>query len=226
MKKDFAKKLIKKTQEDYNRIAKHFSSTRVYPWSEMKKFIDYIKDSDKVLDLGCGNGRLLEILKKKDIDYIGLDASKELLKIASKKYPEYKFLIGDVLDLPFDNNTFDIIFSIAVLHSIPGEESRLKAFSEIKRVLKKDGILTITVWNLWEEEKYLPYIKSEVNDYDIGDALIPWKDAKGNILAERYYHAFKKEGLENLVKKTGLKILDSGLTRQEKPNSIYVIAKN
>jgi len=198
----------------------------------------------------------LEILKKKDIDYIGIDSSEKLIKLAKKNFPEQKdkFQVGDILNLSLDDNTFNTVFSIAVLHHIPGKELQIESLKEIKRVLKKDGILIITVWNLWDQEKYSHYIKIKSNysstevekhnnlsikkkffsqqardklssnykHFDIGDALVPWKSPDGEILAERYYHAFKMGALENLIKKSGLKILEIKKTDY----NLYAIVKN
>jgi ubiquinone/menaquinone biosynthesis C-methylase UbiE len=50
--------------------------------------MEYIESNQKVLDLGCGNGRLFKILKNKNIKYIGVDNSEMLLLEAQKQYPE------------------------------------------------------------------------------------------------------------------------------------------
>jgi len=52
--------------------------------------MEYIEPGQKVLDLGCGNGRLLNALKDKKIDYIGVDNSEKLLLEAQTLYPEYQ----------------------------------------------------------------------------------------------------------------------------------------
>ncbi len=49
-----------------------------------------IVDGQKVLDLGCGNGRLLNVLQNKNIDYIGVDNSENLLLNAQNAYPVLK----------------------------------------------------------------------------------------------------------------------------------------
>ena len=80
--------IISKTREDYNLIAKHFSNTRYDVWLELKQFEKYVKPGQKVLDWGCGNGRLLLMLREKGIKYFGLDQSDELIKIAKEKYKQ------------------------------------------------------------------------------------------------------------------------------------------
>ena len=70
---------------DYNSFAGQFSQTREYLWDDIKPLIKYIKENDKVLDIGCGNGRLYHVLKEKQIIYTGLDLSEELIKIAKDR---------------------------------------------------------------------------------------------------------------------------------------------
>jgi len=109
--------------------------------------IDYAKSGLKILDLGCGNGRLLNALKDKEVEYVGVDNSEKLLSEAQKNYPEYKdkFWKADALNLPFAENEFDMIYSIAVLQHIPSKEYRMKFLKECLRTLKKDGKLVLTV---------------------------------------------------------------------------------
>ncbi len=217
MKKEIVEKLLKKVKKDYEATASEFSESRSYLWEELKQFKKYVKDGDTVLDLGCGNGRLYEVFKDMSIQYVGADNSPSLIEEAKKKWPENEFVVADALDLPFEDGKFDIVFMVAILHHLPSEELRLKVLENIKRVLKDDGILIMTNWNLWQK-KYLTYVLKytifrlfmpdkkvddiRIGDTEFGDTFIPWK--KSGIL--RYYHAFRKSELKNLVKKSGLKL--------------------
>lgn len=53
-----------------------------------------------------------------------------------------KFVVGDALDLPYENNSFDAVFLSGPLYHLPEKKDRVRAFSEAKRVLKPGGILT------------------------------------------------------------------------------------
>jgi len=85
MDKNYAQYLLYKTRENYDLIAEPFSGTRQFIWEDLKPLAEYVKDGDKVLDVGCGNGRLLELFQGKNADYIGVDSSEELIKIAKNK---------------------------------------------------------------------------------------------------------------------------------------------
>ncbi len=224
MKKEYADYLLKKIREDYDKIAKDFSDSRYSIWEEFNIFKDYIKDNDKILDLGCGNGRLLELFKDKDIEYVGIDNSEKLIEIAKNKFSIFnfqfsikpKFVVVDALNLPFENNYFDRIFSVAVLHHIPSKEYRLQFLKEARRVLRPDGLLILTVWNLWRRPKTLKsLIKygllkiTGLSKFDFGDVFVPWQN---KIL--RYVHCFTKKELKNLAKEAGFKIEKIGIFKR------------
>ena len=64
-----------------------------------------------ILDIGCGNGRIYDFVKGKAKNYVGVDISKSLLDEANEKYPEQKFIEGNVLnDLSgkLENQKFDV----------------------------------------------------------------------------------------------------------------------
>ncbi|MDD5433225.1 MAG: class I SAM-dependent methyltransferase, partial [Candidatus Pacebacteria bacterium] len=156
MEKEFAAHILNKVRDDYNQIAPDFANTRVNIWPEIAVLFDYIKKGDKVLDLGCGNGRFVNIIKEKGGEYFGTDVSVNLIDIAKKNYPNENFQATQPLKLPFADNYFDVIYSIAVLHHIPSREFRLEFLQEAKRVLKTGGIVALTAWRPKDkQEKFL-----------------------------------------------------------------------
>jgi ubiquinone/menaquinone biosynthesis C-methylase UbiE len=227
MEKEYAEYLLVKTRENYNLIADDFSRTRDEIWDEMFfLFENYLKAGDKVLDLGCGNGRWFKLFQTYSADYIGVDSSVKLIDIAQKNNPEAKFKVEEGLNLSFPDNWFDKVYSIAVFHHIPSKEFRLKFLEEAKRVLKPGGTLILTVWKL-KEQSYL-LIKYTIlkllgkSKLDFRDIFEPWGKK-----AERYYHCFSESELIDLVKKSGFKIKEGGLIRNERGNlqNLYIVAQ-
>lgn len=208
--------ILQKVKKDYASIAAEFDASRNIYWPEFSVFLKYLKKHRilrqaqddmriKLLDIGCGNGRLASFLHNEPIKYLGIDNSRAFLKIAKKNHPDAKFRYGDILKLPFPKASFDTVWCIAVLHHIPTQKLQLKALREMKPVLKKNGSLMLTVWNLWQP-KYRKYINKKTRD-----AEIPW-DSKKNPKVWRYYHAFARTELDELLKRTGfsrLKIITS-----------------
>jgi len=190
MKEKTAKDLLKKVKKDYSSIADEFSNTRNHSWPEFELTKPYLKG--KIVDLGCGNGRLYEYLKEKSInkeekiDYIGIDNNENFLNIAKKKYKNAKFLYGDLLSIPINENSANTIISIAAFHHIPSKVLRKKSVQEIRSKLCSDGIVILTVWNLFQG-KYIKYaLKSlfkffiQFGKYDWSDTFIPWSKTKWN----------------------------------------------
>lgn len=211
--------VIKHNRDVYNRIAPYFSATREYNWTDVVMFAEYTKPGDKVLDLGCGNGRLYQMLAKKQVQYFGLDQSEVLIKIAEQKFPEAKFVVGEMSILPFANETFDVIYCVAALNHIPGRELQLKCLAEMYRVLKSGGKLLMANWNLFSKTAQAKAtehnwtIKSDPKSVGI-DVMVPWKKSDGEILGERYYHGFTISELKDLFIAVDFKVDDQYYSRK------------
>lgn len=212
MKQKKIKEILEKNKKDWEELADNFSQTRHNPWLEFDGFQLYVKTGDKILDLGCGNGRLYEWLKNKRVEYIGVDQSKELIKIAEgraiKQFNKPKFIVSDALNLEnkFSENSFDVIFSIAFLHHLPSEELRLKVLKDCFSFLKPNGFIIFTVWNLYQPRLIWKYKILRKN------AFIPFKQKEKTI--KRYYYVFNKRELIKLFEKTGFKIIDCYYVRK------------
>ncbi|MBI5753574.1 class I SAM-dependent methyltransferase [Candidatus Peregrinibacteria bacterium] len=213
MKDKIAKELLAKVVNDYNEIAEEFDSTRNHSWKEFKIFLKYIKNGQKIADLGCGNGRFYDFLKENcKINYTGIDNSTKLLNLAKSKFKndsDCQFLEGDLLKTGLETNSQDLVTAIASFHHLPGKETRKKSLQEIHRILKENGILIISVWNLFQE-KYKKYIWKarlkhivSLGKYDWRDTMIPW----GKSGVKRYYYAFKVKELQQLLGNNGFKVL-------------------
>ncbi len=243
-------------------MANKFSQTRKYFWRGLEFIADYAQDGGKILDFGCGNGRLLELFSGKNIDYTGVDISEKLVDIAKGKYPEmansfqkisssgslshtniirmnYNNVNDNFQDygkkynrkeklvwgLPFSDNSFNAVYSIAVFHHFPSQKYREDVVRELYRITKKDGYIIITVWNLWPVSTHgdhsstrgrqKKYIKNIVKNWfnkltgksslDWNDCYISFSDNDGNKF-QRFHHAFTKRELKKLFSEAGFKV--------------------
>ena len=229
MKKEYAEKLLKQTTENYNLIAKDFSRTRRFIWDDIKPLANFTVPGERVLDIGCGNGRLLQVFRDIDVDYTGVDSSEKLIEEAKMHYPNARFHVYDALRLPLQTNYFDKAYAIAILHHIPSHEMRLRFLREAKRVLRQDGLLILTVWDLWTWKgvgrmlKTFLFKTAGCTHLDFKDVTIPWGKT-----CDRYIHAFTKGELKKLVKEAGFKVKEVGVldSGNKKNKNFYVVAED
>ncbi len=225
---NFERYILEKTRRDYNLIGDKFSKTRNKPWRDFEFLFEDLPEKVSVLDLGCGNGRFFELFKEKNIYYTGLDKSEKLILKAKEKYPEADFEIGDGLDAPFPSGSFEFVFSIAVLHHMPSEEMRVNFLKEVKRLLKDGGQARITVWNKIDGDKsiYFKNLKEKIlGKIGLRDAFIPWKNDKGEVVTERYYHFFTEDELTRVAEKAGLKVEKVFTKGSGVSSNIFLFAK-
>lgn len=202
--------------EVYNKIASEFDNTRHYKWPFITDFINNIsgslydfkynietKNNQKLetpvfgLDIGCGNGRNIEAYTTNNISIIGIDSSIEFVKLCCKKGLHVSH--QNMIKTDFQNETFDFILMIASFHHLDNEKDRLNTLNEMKRILKPDGQILLSVWSKKQPTK----TKRKFSNY--GDTLVPWKCKNGEII-NRYYYIFITEELVNMIERCGFKI--------------------
>lgn len=218
MKRATAKKILSEVKNSYSIISNEFSDTRHHSWKEFDFFKPYLFEGAEIVDLGCGNGRLVNFLDQhflsSNFKYIGIDNNEALLEKAHQLFPRNAFLPGDQLEIPIDNHQVDLIFNIAAFHHIPSRELREQALLEMNRVLKPDGILIMSVWNLWQKKYWLENLKAwlryviSFGRFAPNDLYIPWKNGKQKTLVKRYYHNFLPIELKKLLKLSGFTLME------------------
>lgn len=105
---------------------------------------EFVKEEEKILDIGIGTGLASIKFAKTGLRVYGLDLSEDMLNACSKKSFTEELKLYDILQdkIPYENNSFNHVISCGVLHFF-GELNDL--FSEIKRVIKEDGIFGFTI---------------------------------------------------------------------------------
>ena len=135
-----------KEQEIWDNIAESWHSFRQKPHADFIPLLKKYADSwprGKILDIGCGNCRHLIHFSYDEFDCYGIDFSKKMIGYAEqfcrKHSLNVKLKQAFATSLPFQAESFNYVLSIFLLHHLNAEE-RVKALSEIKRVLKPNGI--------------------------------------------------------------------------------------
>lgn len=133
-------------QNYYGKIAHLYDETRPLPPEVSEKIFKCILElvkatpETKFLEPGIGTGRIGFPIIERGYDYTGIDISEAMMNRLRDKFseiPENLTLIqGDAANLPFVDNSFDVILTTHILHCL---ENPLVGLTEIKRVLKPDG---------------------------------------------------------------------------------------
>ena len=180
----------------YNKIGRHFDAKRVNQWSWITHFVENcIPQNSYILDIGCGNGRNMTYPNH---NFQGLDSSQIFVDICKDK--GLKCELGDMCSLPYDDNSFDAIISIASFHHLSTQERRINALKEMMRVLKPNGKALISVWSITQPKK----TRRKFTQY--GDTIVPWKTPKNTY--KRYYYIFQIEEIYSLFINCGFTVIN------------------
>ena len=177
----------------YENISKHFSNTRVYTWKWVDDFIYSQNKNNIILDIGCGNGRNMTF---SDYNFIGIDNCVGFLNICREK--KLNVLEADMTNIPLNSNTFDSIICIASFHHLSTIELRIKCLNEIKRLIKPNCLILLSVWSINQPKKTKKIF------YKYGDTIVTYN--KFGKIYERYYYIFKIDEIKNLFKIVGLEL--------------------
>lgn len=181
----------------YDKIADQFDEISLPP----RFYGDCLKIhknySGRILDVGCGSGSLiqkLQELSKPGTEFWGLDISEKLCEIAKKKNPRAKIIRGDAEALPLDDSQFDLVFMTEALEHMLDYN---KALSEIRRVLKPNGVFVVTVPNRdWFRYDFYDKIRNK-NLQPIDDHYFRFAEIK-SLLEGNSFKIEKTRGLDNL----------------------------
>ncbi len=236
---------------NYDNFAGTFSSSREWmKWEEIEYFLEkYTEEIDgkKILDVWCGNGRLLEHFLKSqfinDIDYFWIDSSAWMISEAKKKFWSEDFSVLDMLDLDkippppslplageelnsppargeLEGGLFESVFFIASFHHLLNLEERLRVLKNLKKIVIPWSYIFMTNWALESELNKEKYEKSFIKN---SQNEFWSKDFSIKIWEfERFYHSFSLDELEYLFKESWYEIIENRLFENDR-NFVSII---
>ena len=195
--------------------------------------------AQRLLDAGCGNGRLARALAQAGVQgaYLGIDADAGLLQVAGEQARDLPGLAVEfrATDLATpgwqqavsDRAPFDAVISLAVLHHFPGLALRQRLVADLASLLAPGGVLALSTWQFLAAEriadKVVPWSTLGLDPADVepGDALLPWNQGAH---ALRYVHHLDLPEIEALAAATNLRIQDTWQADGKEGNlSLYVL---
>lgn len=215
-----------KMQADYDAIAPAFAaSRRDMHWPELDAMVESVKEHSRVLDAGCGMGRLYTQLMGKNVQYLGIDISEQQVRFAKQEHPDGIFVQGSMTDLKAGKASQDVVFMVASLHHLLTPAERLAALEEAYRVLVPGGKLFITVMGLWQRKFWRLFFSKQAGLSSMTqddrrlirfrDVFLPWQ-WRSEKTVHRYYHAFRSRELARLCVKAGFRVTKLEYTRDGK----------
>ena len=213
--------LLAINQKFYSDFARPFSETRSSAQTRLDRIVAYIGDGVKLMDVGCGNGRLAERLEKegKHVEYHGVDASPELIAIATAHKSIWRrvaaeFSVADITSPDWSARlpagSFDVAVALAVLHHVPSFELRCQVLRDIRARIKPGGMFVMTNWHFERNErlrrKIVPWqqVGLDENDLEAGDALMTWE--RGGV-GYRYCHLLTISEVLRSAEQSGFQVV-------------------
>ena len=146
------------------------------------------------LDAGCGGGGACLLAEQRGAKITGIEAAPAMVEFAKKQVPSGEFTIGDIQELPYEDNIFDVVLASS---SLQYTEDRLETLRELKRVTRKNGLIAVSLWSVPEKVEYRKIFAAVKN-------LLPSPPAgKGP------FELSADNVLENLMESVGLNIIVS-----------------
>lgn len=155
------------TVSNYSKFG--IEGTSLLAFRDVPSLINKYVNGKKALDYGCGAGRSTRFLKSLGMDVIGVDISEKFLE-RCKTDPAIHYCKIENGNLPFIDNSYDLVFSSLVFLAIPTKEKMKAALKEIHRVLNQTGILIIVTGT---EKLHSPYVKWLSYDTDFPENRNP-----------------------------------------------------
>lgn len=169
-----------------NPYAPELAYTTAFEFVDFAKTFGMFKEGNKILDLGCGNGRFCIPFSTMNVEYTGLDPMREQILFCQStfaSYPRLKFAHIDVKNevfnpagsvpveqyqFPFPNGYLDDVIAYSVFTHLQTLSAAQSYMREIKRVLKPGGKLFITWYRSPPDPKPNDYVGRTVyNEWDI-----------------------------------------------------------
>lgn len=203
-------------------------TNRFLQWSMMyMSYIHFVReevltsDAQKILDVGCGDGRMLYEIEKKDKKrhYLGIDISVRALQFAQGFTTYSKFEVFDIIQKPYSEQ-FDICTYIETIEHIPPEQIKTM-IKNIAGSLKENGVLVLTTptTNLPTAKKhYQHFTKEKIEEY-IGDYFTIQEVRYLNV--ENWYAKLLARLLVNRLFITQSKLIRKFVFNQYKKHCLY-----
>jgi tRNA (uracil-5-)-methyltransferase TRM9 len=217
------KRLLALNHAFYAAFARPFADSRSLADPALTSILLHIPQRARVLDVGCGNGRLAALLDRErpGTVYVGIDAVPELIEVAcaqtaNLKHVTSQFHVVDVArpdwSLVIGSLVFDTIVCLAVLHHIPGFDLRARLLRQMAGLLTPGGCVILSTWQFLDSprlrRKIVSWAEAGIAEQALepGDYLLDWRRGGRGL---RYCHLVDEAEVERLAAASGLRVRET-----------------
>lgn len=189
----------KLSQKEFDRAAEKFDDDDLSIYNVCRKdYPEMLAEAAKepfsdLLDAGCGTGAMLAMFKRDypDRNYTGVDLSEKMIETANKKHIDgIRFVAGDCENLPFEDNSFDVVTCSLSFHHYPHPE---KFFMSLHRILRPGGRFILR--EMAPCNKVLLWLMNHIQLPIVNIVL-----HKGDV------HVYSKDDIQSLCEISGMKL--------------------
>jgi SAM-dependent methyltransferase len=172
------------TEDNFDRIADEYDEALPAHVMEhyLAKRVRYMVahcPPGRALDVGCGTGVLAGRLSRSGFAVTGLDPSQGMLDVMGRSEPGVEGVRGEGSDLPFEDETFHMVITVAALHHVAEPDAVRTTLMEMVRVTRPDG--RIVVWDHNPRNPYWKNLMARVPQDDGSERLIPEEEIVGGL---------------------------------------------
>lgn len=226
---DVQARLAALNREFYEAFGVDFAETRPRLAPGVQRVLDPIPAGCRVLEIGCGDGKVGRRLAARGMAYVGVDASAALIARAEKYTADLRlrtddsimshqssvsYIQADVLasdwDVVLGSQSFDWILAFAVFHHLPGGEARAELMRTLAQRLAPGGTLVLSNWQFTRSERLKQRLRpwSELGLHETAvepnDYMLSWE--RGGKRGLRYVHLLDEAEARALAAQAGLRV--------------------
>ena len=134
------------TRQTFNKKAPeyHQRTIALRPDDKTSFFLSYLSAQDSILDVGCGSGRDAKYFTEKGFGVTGVDLSEVMIEVAQENAPQASFVIQDIEEMEFPEQSFNGIWASASLLHIPKNKMKT-VLTDLYSFLKDEGVFFISL---------------------------------------------------------------------------------
>lgn len=185
---------------DLTRYREFMTMFRIPQYERDVSFIRKYAESGRLLDIGCGTGEFLDVAARNGFQGFGLEPSRKAYEIARKSHDVVR---GELKDVSFKENHFDVITLWSVLEHVPEPSDFLR---RLHSILREKGLLAL---RLPDVQGLLPSLALRIYKISLGRIGSPLSIIYQLDWPSKHYYGYDRETLGRLLAKSGFEVVDS-----------------